>query len=117
MRKPFAYQDFLFNILIFQVLTSYSEELFFRGSLQGYLGARFGRSIVGKLVAALLISIPFGLIHGANPILFNQGSFDVDWFIGTFSLSILAGCAYAFTDGLETAFGVHIGHNLISSFF
>lgn len=49
------------HLLLLSVLAGFSEELFFRGAVQGWLGQH-----LGELPALLIASALFGIAHGVN---------------------------------------------------
>jgi len=121
LRRGFHFRGVEGELLAFQTLESYAEELLFRGAFQNYLGRRWlgesGKRFTASLIAGLFISIEFGLIHGLNPILAGRAGFDWGWFVGTFFLSLLSSLAFASSSTLPAPYGVHLAFNYISNFF
>jgi membrane protease YdiL (CAAX protease family) len=111
-RDWFSFQGMTLGALAFQIYVSWAEEFLFRGRLQQFLQER-----IRLPLAVVLVSFPFALIHGLNPVLFNHASFDFNWFTGTFIVSVTAGLSYGRRESLACAFGIHIGYNVIATFF
>ena len=111
-RNWFSFGGITFVPFAFQVYVSWAEEFLFRDRLQAYLQEKMALS-----VAVVIVSFPFALIHGLNPVLFNNSPFDYSWFVGTFIVSSTAGFLYGRRESFPAAFGVHIGYNIIATFF
>lgn len=97
------------SFLLFPFQTG-SEELIFRG----YLLQGTGVLTKSRLVALLLTSIVFGLIHGVNPEVAALGWSVMIFYIGT---GLLYGISTLMDDGMELALGMHAANNISASIF
>ena len=95
----------LISIFLLPIQTSF-EELLFRGYfLQG-----IGRGTKSKLIALILTSVMFGLIHGTNPEVVKYGMpVMMTYYI---SAGLVLGIMTIMDDGLELALGVHAATNI-----
>lgn len=84
------------------------EELLFRG----YLMQGFGLVFNNKLVALLITSILFGLMHGLNPEVSKLGNMVMIYYIGT---GLFLGVITLMDEGVELAIGFHVANNLIGA--
>ena len=105
--KPFLYA-LLLSIIVFPIQASW-EEFFFRG----YLAQVFAGWTNSRVVSIIIPSILFGLLHSANPEVFEYGFLPM--MIQYIGLGIIFGLVSAFDDGIELAIGAHIINNILSS--
>ena len=66
-----------------------------------------------RVVSIIIPSILFGLMHSANPEIFEYGFFPM--MIQYIGLGIIFGLVSTFDDGIELAMGAHIINNIMSS--
>lgn len=87
-----------------------TEELLFRGYLNQILYKIFNT----PLIPVLLTSLIFGALHFANPEVLNETNISKQILIGSsyIILAIFASLITLRSNGLEQAFGLHIGNNL-----
>ena len=105
--KSFLYA-LLLSMIVFPIQASW-EEFFFRG----YLAQVFAGWTNSRVVSIIIPSILFGLLHSANPEVFEYGFFPM--MIQYIGLGIIFGLTSAFDDGIELAIGAHIINNILSS--
>jgi membrane protease YdiL (CAAX protease family) len=96
-----------FLLFPFQIGT---EELLFRG----YLMQGIGVGSKSKLIALIITSVLFGLVHGANPEVAALGFSVMIFYIGT---GLLYGISTLMDDGMELALGMHAANNIAASLF
>lgn len=99
----------ILSFLLFPFQTG-TEELIFRG----YLLQGTGVLTKSPLVALLLTSIVFGLIHGVNPEVAALGWSVMIFYIGT---GLLYAISTLMDDGMELALGMHAANNISASIF
>lgn len=104
--EPFLYL-LVIAVLLVPIQTSF-EEYFFRGYLMQGIGAKFK----SRLLALVITSVTFGLMHYGNPEVAKLGSLIMVYYIGTgFFLGIIT----LMDEGLELALGFHSANNLITA--
>lgn len=88
---------------------AWSEELMFRSYLLQGIGLLFG----SRILALLITSVAFGLLHSANPEVSRFGFWNImPYYIG---FGLFAGLLVFFDDGIELAFAVHAVNNIYSA--
>jgi len=96
-----------FFILPFQ--TSMEEVLF-----RGYLMQGFGTWFKKGIIALIITSVIFGLLHGANPEVEKLGWSIMVYYIGT---GLLLGIFTLMDDGIELSLGFHAANNIVAAVF
>ena len=116
----FAPEDFIWNFkplpffilviisFLFLPIQTSMEELLFRG----YLMQGFGTWFKSGLVALILTSVIFGLLHGLNPEVEKLGNISMVYYIGT---GLLLGIFTLMDEGTELALGFHAANNIIAA--
>ncbi len=93
-------------ILLVPIQTSFEEYLF-----RGYLMQGVGIATKSKLIALIVTSVLFGIMHIANPEVEKIGYIIMVYYIGTgFFLGIIT----LMDEGLELALGFHAANNLVT---
>ncbi len=98
----------LITVLIIPLQAGF-EEMFFRGYLMQGVGNLFN----SRLLALLITSVGFGLLHLSNPEIDKYGVGNTLPFYIVFG--ILAGIIVIMDNGLELAWGLHTINNIYSS--
>lgn len=99
---------FILALLLIPFQTSF-EEYFFRGYMMQGLGLATGN----RWMPLIITSVLFGLMHGANPEVFEMGPQMLVFYIGTgFFLGIIT----LMDEGLELALGFHAANNMMACF-
>lgn len=112
----FQYDPSLFFILIIIAvliipLQSWFEELLFRS----YLLVGTGLLFRSRLIALLITSLAFGLLHSFNPEVKELGFWaTMPYYV---SFGVFAGLLVIFDNGIELACGVHAINNLYGAIF
>ena len=100
----------LISIFFLPIQTSL-EELVFRGyALQG-----IGNLTKSRLIALLITSVLFGLIHGMNPEVAKYGFWTMQMYY--VSAGLILGIMTIMDDSLELALGVHAATNIYGALF
>ena len=107
--QPRAFFSFLPIVVVLTSLQTSTEELFFRGYLLQGIGDR-----LGKVMAILLPSLLFMLLHLSNPEVTSQDSWDAVASLVLYYFLIGAFLAWITIkdDGLELALGTHAANNI-----
>jgi membrane protease YdiL (CAAX protease family) len=107
----FRFLPLLLIVLLLMPIQTTTEELLFRG----YLMQGLGRLSGSKIVALIITSILFGLMHIMNPEVkeFGMGIM-MTYYI---SVGIFLGLLTIMDDSLELAIGVHAATNMFSALF
>ncbi|MEY4538959.1 MAG: hypothetical protein RLZZ306_716 [Bacteroidota bacterium] len=99
-------------LLIISILTiplqAAGEELFFRG----YLMQGIGWGTKSPLIALIITSIGFGLIHWGNP---EMGKYGQNFIVTYIIMGLFFGIIALMDDGLELAIGVHTINNIYNA--
>lgn len=93
-------------IILIPLQTSFEEYMF-----RGYLMQGIGSYFKSRLLALLLTSILFGLLHIANPEVGKVGYIILISYVGT---GFLFGIMTLMDEGLELALGYHAANNLVT---
>ncbi|PHQ56817.1 MAG: CPBP family intramembrane metalloprotease domain-containing protein [Lutibacter sp.] len=93
---------------LFMPIQTSMEELLFRG----YLMQGFGTWFKSGLVALILTSVIFGLLHGLNPEVEKLGYISMVYYIGT---GLVLGIFTLMDEGTELALGFHAANNIIAA--
>jgi len=99
----------LVSFLFIPFQTSFEEVLF-----RGYLMQGFGVLTRYKVVALVVTSIIFGLLHGANPEVAKLGNILLIYYVAT---GFLFGIITLMDDGLELTLGIHAANNIVAAIF
>lgn len=110
--RPFTISTivlFLISILIIPLQAAFEEVMF-----RGYLYQAFGLAARSRIVAWIVTSALFGLMHFQNPEVSENGFMAMmPYYIG---MGLLLGLITIVDGGLELAVGVHAGTNFYSAF-
>lgn len=99
----------LVSALFIPLQTSF-EEVYFRG----YLMQGFGVITRYRVVALVITSTAFGLLHGANPEVEKLGNILLIYYVIT---GFFFGIITLMDDGLELSFGLHAANNIFAAIF
>lgn len=99
----------LISVLFIPLQTSF-EEVYFRG----YLMQGFGVITRYRVVALVVTSTVFGLLHGANPEVAKLGNVLLIYYIVT---GFFFGIITLMDDGLELSIGLHAANNIFAAIF
>jgi hypothetical protein len=97
----------LVSFFLLPIQTS-MEELLFRGYLMQGFGTWFKKSVV----ALILTSVIFGLLHGLNPEVEKLGYISMVYYIGT---GLVLGIFTLMDEGTELALGFHAANNITAA--
>jgi CAAX protease family protein len=97
------------SITLMPLQTSF-EEVYFRG----YLMQGFGVLTKYRLIALVITSTVFGLLHGANPEVSRLGNILLIYYVAT---GFLFGIITLMDDGLELTLGLHAANNVVAAIF
>ncbi len=97
------------SVLLMPLQTSF-EEVYFRG----YLMQGFGVLTKHRLIALVVTSTVFGLLHGANPEVARLGNILLIYYVTT---GFLFGIITLMDDGLELTLGLHAANNVVAAVF
>ena len=97
----------LISFLLLPLQTTMEEVLF-----RGYLMQGFGIWFKKGIVALLLTSVIFGLLHGANPEVEKLGWITMIFYIGT---GLLLGIFALMDEGIELSLGFHAANNIFAA--
>ena len=106
--KPFLILVFV-SLLFIPLQTSFEEVLF-----RGYLMQGFGTAFKSRLVALIVTSIAFGLLHFANPEVEKLGNLLLIYYVST---GFLFGIITLMDEGLELSLGLHAANNVVAAIF
>jgi membrane protease YdiL (CAAX protease family) len=113
-QPEFPFWQLLVDGLIAYVLVGVQEELFFRGFLIKNLaeGLRFAQISAksAALISYLLLSLPFGFLHGLNPNATLVSSLDLSL------IGLLLGLGFVLTGELAIPIGLHIAWNFAEGY-
>jgi len=99
----------LVSFLFLPLQTSFEEVLF-----RGYLMQGFGVLTRYRIIALVITSTVFGLLHGANPEVAKLGNILLIYYIAT---GFLFGIVTLMDDGLELTLGLHAANNIVAAIF
>ncbi len=99
----------LVSVLFIPLQTSF-EEVYFRG----YLMQGFGVITRYRVLALIITSTAFGLLHGANPEVEKLGNILLIYYIVT---GFFFGIITLIDDGLELSLGLHAANNIFAAIF
>ena len=99
----------LISFLMLPFQTSMEEVLF-----RGYLMQGFGTWFKKGIIALILTSVIFGLLHGANPEVEKLGWTIMIFYIGT---GLLLGIFALMDEGIELSLGFHAANNIVAAVF
>ncbi len=108
--KPKSFFTLVAVAFLFLPIQTSMEELLFRGYLMQGFGTWFKKSVV----ALLLTSIIFGLLHGLNPEVEKLGWMSMIYYIGT---GLVLGIFTLMDEGTELSLGFHAANNIIAAIF
>ena len=97
------------SVLFIPFQTSF-EEIFFRG----YLLQGFGTAFKSRLLALVITSTTFGLLHFANPEVSKIGNILLIEYVAT---GFLFGIITLMDDGIELTLGIHAANNIAAAIF
>lgn len=100
----------VFVSFLFMPLQTSFEEVFFRG----YLMQGFGVVTKYRIVALVITSVGFGLLHGANPEVAKLGNMLLIYYVAT---GFLFGIITLMDEGLELTLGLHAANNIAAAIF
>jgi len=100
----------VFVSVMFIPFQSSFEEVYFRG----YLMQGFGVITKYRLVALIITSTAFGLLHGANPEVAKLGNLLLIYYVIT---GFFFGIITLMDDGLELTLGLHAANNIFTALF
>lgn len=109
--QPLHFFILLIIALIFIPLQSTAEEFLFRG----YIAQGIASWTKSRWWALIIPSVLFGLLHSANPEVFEYG-FGI-MMIQYIFMGLMLGLMTILDDGIELAMGVHTVNNLLGSVF
>jgi len=99
----------LVSFLFMPLQTSF-EEVFFRG----YLMQGFGVVTKFRVVALIITSVGFGLLHASNPEVAKLGNMLLIYYVAT---GFLFGIITLMDEGLELTLGLHAANNIAAAIF
>jgi len=99
----------LVSVLLIPLQTSF-EEIFFRG----YLMQAFGVLTKKRIVALVITSVVFGLLHGSNPEVAQLGKIILVYYVAT---GFLFGIITLMDEGIELSIGLHAANNIAAALF
>jgi len=99
----------LVSVLFLPFQTSF-EEVYFRG----YLMQGFGVITKYRVVALIITSTAFGLLHGANPEVAKLGNLLLIYYV---IIGFFFGIITLMDDGLELTLGLHAANNIFTALF
>lgn len=108
--KLFPFIILVLVSFLFMPLQTSFEEVFFRG----YLMQGFGVLTRFRIVALVITSVGFGLLHGANPEVAKLGNMLLIYYVAT---GFLFGIITLMDDGLELTIGLHAANNIAAAIF
>jgi len=97
------------SILFIPLQTTFEEVLF-----RGYYMQGLGLWLKSKWVPLIIMSLVFGLLHGANPEIQKLGSIALVFYIGT---GFFFGITTLLDEGAELAIGMHAVNNVLAALF
>lgn len=97
----------IISLILFPIQIGF-EEYFFRG----YLMQQIGIATKSVWIPLIITSVLFGLVHGANPEVFEIGFKMMVFYIGT---GLFMGLMTLLDDGLELALGFHFANNFVAA--
>ena len=100
----------VFVSVMFIPFQSSFEEVYFRG----YLMQGFGVITKYRVVALIITSTAFGLLHGANPEVAKLGNLLLIYYVIT---GFFFGIITLMDDGLELTLGLHAANNIFTALF
>ena len=100
----------VFVSVLFIPFQSSFEEVYFRG----YLMQGFGVITKYRVVALIITSTAFGLLHGANPEVAKLGNLLLIYYVIT---GFFFGIITLMDDGLELTLGLHAANNIFTALF
>ena len=100
----------VFVSVMFIPFQSSFEEVYFRG----YLMQGFGVITKYRVVALIITSMAFGLLHGANPEVAKLGNLLLIYYVIT---GFFFGIITLMDDGLELTLGLHAANNIFTALF
>jgi len=108
--KLFPFLILVLVSFIFMPFQTGFEEVLFRG----YLMQGFGVLTRYRIVALVVTSTIFGLLHGANPEVAKLGNILLIYYIAT---GFLFGIITLMDNGLELTLGLHTANNIVAAIF
>ena len=100
---------FFVSILFIPLQTTLEEVLF-----RGYYMQGLGLWLKSKWAPLIIMSLVFGLLHGANPEIQKLGSIALVFYIGT---GFFFGLTTLLDEGTELAIGMHAANNVLAALF
>lgn len=106
--KPIPFFILVVISFLFLPVQTGMEELLFRG----YLMQGFGTWFKKPVIALIITSVIFGLLHGLNPEVEKLGWISMVYYIGT---GFLLGFFTLVDEGTELALGFHAANNIVAA--
>lgn len=106
--KPIPFTILVVISIFFLPIQTSMEEILFRGYLMQGFGTWFKKSVV----ALVLTSVIFGLLHGLNPEVEKLGWISMVYYIGT---GFVLGIFTLMDEGTELALGFHAANNIVAA--
>ena len=97
----------LISFFLLPIQTSMEEVLF-----RGYLMQGFGTWFKKGIIALIITSVIFGLLHGSNPEVEKLGWITMVFYIGT---GLLLGVFALMDEGIELSLGFHAANNILTA--
>ena len=97
----------LISFLLLPIQTSMEEVLF-----RGYLMQGFGTWFKKGILALIITSVIFGLLHGSNPEVEKLGWVTMVFYIGT---GLVLGIFAIMDEGIELSLGFHAANNILTA--
>lgn len=97
----------LISFLLLPIQTSMEEVLF-----RGYLMQGFGTWFKKGILALIITSVIFGLLHGSNPEVEKLGWITMVFYIGT---GLVLGIFAIMDEGIELSLGFHAANNILTA--
>lgn len=108
--KPVPFFTLCFVAILFIPLQTSLEEFLFRG----YYMQALGMWAKNKWFPLIIMSLVFGLLHGANPEIEKLGYIALLFYIGT---GLFFGIVTLMDEGTELAMGMHAINNVLAALF
>lgn len=108
--KPIPFFTLCFVAILFIPLQTSLEEFLFRG----YYMQALGMWAKNKWFPLIIMSLVFGLLHGANPEIEKLGYIALLFYIGT---GLFFGIVTLMDEGTELAMGMHAINNILAALF